>query len=156
MKEQQTRPDPDFDFGSPWLLFISHHFPKDYDRCFIIHLGKMKLPVCSRCIALYPTMLALLILQFTLLKIPQSLDPLFIFIFPLPAFVEWGLRKANAIKSSNVARVITGILFGAGLSRGFYYYLRNPLHPLAWAQGLYFLICFSLIYLFLRARPKQV
>lgn len=152
---QPIKPDTDTEsfldnLGSPWILLISHHFPKDYDRCLMISLGKAKLPVCSRCIALYPVCILLIVLQFTVLKIPPSLDPILLFLFPLPAFVEWGLRKANAIKSSNPARIITGILFGAGLSRGFYYYLRHPLHPLAWSQGLYFIACFSLIYLFLR------
>lgn len=141
-------------YASPWYMVIAHHYPQDYDRCYMLRIGGAAFPFCARCTALYPVCIVFLVLQFTLLKIPTVFDPLFLFILPLPAFIEWGLRKANAIKSSNLARFITGILFGAGLSRGFYYYLRNPLHPLAWAQGLFFLICFSVILIFMRLAKK--
>ncbi len=137
-------------YAPPWVMLIAHHYPKDYDRCYKLRAGGTTLPICARCAALYPVCVLLLVLQFTVLKIPPALDPVFLFILPLPAFIEWALRKMDAWKSSNMARSITGILFGAGLSRGFYYYLRNPLHPLAWSQGLYFLICFSVIYIFSR------
>lgn len=138
------------DFSNPWYFLISHHYAEDYERCYKIKiLGKI-FPFCARCITLYPVALILLFLQLKVLKIPAHYDFLLLFIFPLPAFIEWGGRKINLWKSSNFYRSATGVFFGIGLSRGFYYYFLNYTHPLVWMQWIYFLLLFGIIVIFIK------
>jgi uncharacterized membrane protein len=98
-------------------FLLAHHFEADLDRC--VRLGPV--PVCARCLALYPVLLATFAMNF-LLAAPRELaiDPLWIFLPPWPAYVDWAAGRYDPRSGTNARRLVTGAFAGLGLGRLLY------------------------------------
>jgi uncharacterized membrane protein len=114
---------------TPFL--VSHHTPEHYDRC--VDIGGWM--VCTRCLGLYPLMLALIAAQIAL-RAPKALgcDPWVALLLPLPALVDWARGRFQPRSGSNALRFVTGLLLAPALARTLYLHLRSPFHALAVAQ----------------------
>ena len=119
-----TPPAPAAPAGSPpgrlrsaLRFLVAHHFEAELHRC--VRLGP--LPVCARCLALYPVLLATFVAQLALAA-PQVvfLDPLSIFLPLWPAYLDWSAGRYDPASGSNRRRLATGAFAGLGLGRALY------------------------------------
>lgn len=117
------------------LAFFSHHVEEDLDHCVRLPLpAGRSLPVCARCLGIYPLAIALFIAQVLrppLVELAWT-DPWLILVFPLPAVAEFLAEQRKLIRGSNLLRIGTGIPLGIAMSRMFVRYVENPLDPLFW------------------------
>ncbi len=76
------------------------------DRSFKI--GEFQFPICSRCTGILLGQILVIIFIFFKLNIPIYLD----FIFLLIMFLDWYIQYRKIKESTNLRRLITGILAG--------------------------------------------
>ena len=109
-------------------MWLSHHFPEDYDRCVVI--GRSH--VCRRCLALYP--LAFVVLGICLVAQPgRTAEIVALAVLSLPAVVELVLEQLGVIRYSPRRQVGVTLLLAFGLGAGFAAYLDDQLDPAFWA-----------------------
>jgi hypothetical protein len=117
----------------PLSYLLSHHPPEAFDRCVHLHGS----PVCRRCLALYPLTLAVIIAQFTPLRLPIEADPWLVGL-AMPATLEFILERLGRIGYHPRRVVVGSILLSVPLGRGFARYLRDPFDPWFWGLTLGF------------------
>lgn len=130
-------------------LWLSHHFPDDYDRCAVV-AGRH---VCRRCLWMYPTACVAAVLVGVVGPWPAWLVP----VLPFPAVVDFvvdnlGLRPYSARRQAVLSAV--GAV-GAGV--GYVRYLDRPGDPLVWGTVLaYGAICLASAVVGWRRRRETV
>lgn len=98
---------------------LSHHLPKDYDRCFVV--GKTHL--CSRCSGIFAGILfGALLYHFSILN---QYYFYFIAFFPVFMLIDWFLTKKQKFKSTNMIRAGTGFLCGQAYYLGVVLFINN-------------------------------
>jgi len=108
-------------------LWLSHHYPEDYDRC--VRIGRSH--VCRRCAVLYPLALAVMLL--TLGWHPaRSVDVVLLVVLPLPALVELVAEQLGLVRYHPVRQVVVTVPLAIGLGRGFAVYLDDHGSLLFW------------------------
>ena len=116
-----------------WNYALSHHQPRDYGRCFSITVGGKERHLCSRCLGWYSSFAIFwIVLPF---GVNFFLDHglLVLYLFPMPAVVDWGLHRFGIYEGTNLTRVFTGFLLGFTFADLSYVLLKNPLDPNFWA-----------------------
>jgi uncharacterized membrane protein len=133
-------------------FWLSHHREEDLHRC--LRIGTWYL--CARCTGTYPTLAALLILQFALsTPLAHTLDMLSVIVV-MPATLDWAAGQFYPAHFSNTWRLATGILLGAGLSRSLYIHVQHPFPRLLIFQLGFIFVVVSLVFLVRYARSKKV
>lgn len=121
-------------------MWISHHFPEDYDRCVVI--GRSH--VCRRCLVIYP--IAFVVMA-VLLATGAAAGPtmrILLVVLPLPAVVEFVLEHLGACSYSPARQVTVSVGLGLGLGVGFATYLRHPSDLWFWGVVvLYTAVCLA-------------
>jgi len=131
-------------------MWLSHHYPEDYDRCVVI-AGR---PVCRRCIVLYPVALAAMALALAGARWPKSLDPFLLVALPVPGVTEFVLEHLGVIGYRPRLQAAVTVPLGAALGVGFERYLHRHTDPLFWGMAvLYGTIC--LLSVLIGARVSQ-
>ena len=124
---------------------LSHHLPKDYKRCINFKINNKIYFICSRCFGLYLGFLTFLILlsifQNTLYNINFVL-----YLFPLPAVIDWSLHRFSVYQGTNSSRVATGFLLGIAYAGLFHIFIKNPLDLNFWVVVIGYLIVGILIF----------
>ncbi|WP_334143612.1 hypothetical protein [Rhabdothermincola sp.] len=115
--------------GSLTPLWLSHHFPEHYDRCAVI-AGRH---ICRRCLVLYPLAFVVMGLGLAGVHWPPALDPVALWLLPLPAVVEFVLEHRGVLAYHPVRQVLLTIPLALGLGRGFTLYLQDPGSRLFWS-----------------------
>lgn len=110
-----------------WGFLLSHHPPQAHDRC--IRIGG--LPVCARCLGLYPALLAgLVVLFWTGGGWPvQAREGIILALLTLPALLDWAHGLFVSRPEGKVRRLLTGVLLGTALSRVLYLHWLDPFSP---------------------------
>ncbi|MCC5953089.1 MAG: hypothetical protein JJU45_13440 [Acidimicrobiia bacterium] len=103
-------------------LWLSHHFPEDYDRCVVVG-GRH---VCRRCVALYPPALLLAVVAGVTGWSAGGVWMALFVVLPLPAVVEFVAEHLGAVRHSPLRQVVVSVLAGIGLGIGFARYLHQP------------------------------
>jgi uncharacterized membrane protein len=115
------------------MFLLAHHHPEEHYRCVQV----AGWPLCSRCLGLYPVLLATLALelgsQSARAAAARPLDLVLLYGLPIPALVDYGLGCLGA-RGSNLARLLTGALLGVSLGHGLHIYFRHPASLLFWIQ----------------------
>ena len=115
-------------------LFVAHHAPEQYDHCLLVPIAPgRRLPVCARCLGVYPIAFTVLAAQLAGGLDLSWTDPWGMLLLPLPGAVEFVLEQLGRVRGSNLLRIATGLPLGAGLGRMFARYLADPVDPLFWA-----------------------
>ena len=126
--------------------FLAHHSRNQLNHCLLLPLGGKRLALCARCLATYPSLVFMVILQ-ALGILPRSLpmwiDVAIILALPLPALTDWA-RGRFALPGSNSVRLITGVFLGLSLGRSLWLYFANPSFVLFWIQmGLFLFVAIA-------------
>lgn len=116
------------------VLFFSHHAPEQHDHCLLLPLpGGRRLPLCARCLGIYPMMLVVLALQLSGRLDLAWTDPWLMIVLPLPTVVEFLLEQTGRIHGTNRLRILAGLPLGVALGRMFARYLLDPFDPVFWS-----------------------
>jgi hypothetical protein len=119
-------------------MWLSHHWPEDYDRC--ARIGRSH--VCRRCAWFWPATLAATGLALAGLRWPTSLDPWLVALLPVPVVVEWWLEQFDRIRYSPARQVGLSLLAAPAVGVGLARYLRGPTDALFWSVvAVYALMC---------------
>jgi uncharacterized membrane protein len=116
------------------ILLFSHHAPEQHDHCLFLPLpGGRRLPLCARCLGIYPMMLVVLALQLTGRLDLAWTDPWLMILLPLPTVIEFLGEQTGRVQGSNRLRILTGLPLGVALGRMFLRYFQDPFDPVFWA-----------------------
>ncbi len=110
-----------------WGFLLSHHPPEAHDRC--LRIGGV--PVCARCLGLYPTLaLGMILLFWTGGGWPlQEQESTILTVLTLPALIDWAHGLFVPRPGGKARRLFTGILLGVALSRVLYLHWLDPFSP---------------------------
>ena len=89
-------------------------------------------PLCARCLAIYPAAFLLLILSAVCGFPLHRLDTWGLWLLPAPAVLDAVSDWMGWRRSSPAIRMGTGLMLGVALARLFEQYLANPADPLVW------------------------
>ncbi len=96
-------------------MWHAHHWPEEYDRCVRV-AGR---PVCRRCLALYPTSIAVAVAGVAGVAFwPASLDLWFIWLLCVPATLDFVFEQAGVWRYSSHRQLITTLVLAPALGRG--------------------------------------
>lgn len=115
-------------WADPTPLWLSHHWPDEYDRCVVVR-GRR---VCRRCLVLYPSSLVAALVLGLVASWPERLDPWFLWLLPLPAVVEFVAEQLRLIRHSPVRLVVLTIPLAAACGRLYVRYLDEQGDDLVW------------------------
>jgi len=114
-------------------LLLAHHHPEDYDRCTFV----AGVPICRRCLFLYPATFLIMGLQFTPLRFPDSLNVLLMGL-AVPATLDFILERSGALQYHPARVIIGSLLLSLPLGMEFARYLENRWDPEFWGFILVF------------------
>ncbi len=121
-------------------LWLSHHWPEEYDRC--VRIGRNH--VCRRCLWFYPVCFATMALALAGVRWPIEVDPWLLFLLPVPVVVEWWGEQLRLIRYSAPRQVILTLICAPAVGVGLARYLESPGDGLFWAVvGSYAVICLA-------------
>ena len=89
----------------------------------MINVGGTKIPLCSRCVALYPAAIMTAGIMFPLRWHPGVS---FVGLLLVPGLLDWSLARLGYVAGKNWVRSTTGALAGVGMGLLAPAYLKNP------------------------------
>ena len=117
-----------------WLP-LAHHRREAADRCVHLPVGHLRIALCARCLGLYPTLALVLVAQGAAqLGRVGAADWWLCLVGLAPALFDWGLSILGRAHGSNAMRLLTGVVLGVSLARGFWLYFRDPRCEIFWVQ----------------------
>ena len=129
------------DFKSFLKFTLSHHYSHQYNRCYKIG----RLHFCARCLGLYPILLIFIFLQFYI-EISPLWESVLLFLFPMPALIDWSIAVLIQNKGLNSIRTSTGFLLGLSLGRLIYLHIIHPFNLISlWGFILYTFFMFLIL-----------
>lgn len=124
------RPAQDDDvWDDPTPMWLSHHWPPDYDRCLTVRGRK----VCRRCAVLYPLSLAAALVLGLGSGWPEHLDAWLLWLLPVPAVAEFIGEHLRLIEHSPRRLVAFTIPLAIACGRLYERYLTDQTDKLVWA-----------------------
>lgn len=119
-------------------MWLSHHWPEDYDRC--ARIGRNH--VCRRCLWFYPACMATMALALAGFRWPVGLDPWLVALLPVPVVVEWWGEHLGLVEYSQRRQVVLSVIAAPAVGVGLARYLESPGDPLFWAVvAAYAVLC---------------
>ncbi len=109
-------------------LWLSHHWPEDYDRC--ARIGHAH--VCRRCLWFWPATSVVLIGALANVRWSVGLDPWLLVLLPVPVVVEWWAEHLGLARYSAMRQVALSVLAAPAVGVGLARYLERPTDPLFW------------------------
>ncbi|MBU1238313.1 DUF2085 domain-containing protein [Myxococcota bacterium] len=142
------------------LEFLLSHHPREQcaDKCFHLSVGA-GIPICSRCLGLYPTAITVIILDFTILP-PLSLSfrALAFWFFVLPAWYHWAREHYERKPwGGKWRRLGSGVLSGIGTALLLGGHFKHPYNGDFLFSGLLLLLisaCVVFLEWFFRPPPQ--
>ncbi len=132
-------------------MWLSHHYPEDYDRCVLV--GRTH--VCRRCLVLYPVALLALAVAAQFHR-STLIDALLGGLLPLPAVIDFTLENLDLVgyrpRRQLIVTAPLGVALGVGLDR----YFRRHFDPLFWGLAIgYCAVCVVALILGARRRRRR-
>jgi uncharacterized membrane protein len=143
--------DDPYRSGPTTPVWISHHWPEDYDRC--VRMGRTH--VCRRCLVLYPITLVVLVAALAGWWLPAGTDTWVLVLLPLPAVVDFVVEHLGLVDPSPPRLVAVTVPLGIGLGLGLAVYVEDPTSPRFWAVVVgYSVVCLLALLAGGRRRPR--
>lgn len=121
-------------------LWLSHHFPNEYDRCAVV-AGRH---VCRRCATFYPICFGVMALALLGVSWPRWLDPWLLWLLPIPVVVEWWLEHLDKISYSAWRNTAFSALCAPAVGVGLARYLADRGDTLFWSVVItYGVVCLT-------------
>lgn len=111
--------------GEHTPLWLSHHWPHDFDRCIEVRGRK----VCRRCSVLYPVGILSAVVLAHVATWPSSIDLWLVVLLPFPAFVEMVGEHAGWWRPSPSRLIAFAVVQGIGCGRLYVRYLHDHADP---------------------------
>jgi hypothetical protein len=111
-------------------LFLAHHPPSQYDRCF--RIGRHH--ICRRCAVLYPLAFAVAIASLFGAHWPEAWDRTLLYLLPLPVTLEFVSERFGGIRYNPRRQMLLTVLAAPALGRGFARYAAHPTDRLFWTM----------------------
>ncbi|VVB89644.1 Uncharacterised protein [uncultured archaeon] len=119
-----------------FLALIAHHEPDQFYKTIQFRIFKKSVRLCTRCTGIYLGIIATIILFLFTINIPHIFQLVIIFVFPIPAMLDWGLDKYNLRKGSNTTRFVSGFMLGICYIFLWARFIRNPLDVVVWSVAV--------------------
>lgn len=131
-------------------LWLSHHWPEDYDRC--AQVGHRH--VCRRCLWFWPATLVVTVAALIGLRWPTAWDVPLVWLLPVPVVVDWWLEHLGRVAHSPTRQVALSLVCAPAVGVGLARYLERPGDPLFWSVvAAYAVACLAPVLLARRTRP---
>ncbi len=108
-----------------WRVLLSHHRPRDLHRCYRLGRKDRSIHLCARCLGLYPVLLAVVTVEATWGQLLLEWRWLVGTGLVIPALLDWSGSMLFGAEGTNLRRLLTGGLAGAGLGLAFGDYLKD-------------------------------
>jgi hypothetical protein len=115
-------------------LFLSHHRPSQYDRCF--RVGRRH--ICRRCAVLYPLAFAVAIASLLGAHWPATWDTTLLFLLPLPVTLEFAIERFGGVRYNARRQILLTLLAAPAFGRGLARYATHPTDRLFWGMVVLF------------------
>ena len=125
---------------------LSHHEPKDYNRCFLIKIGDKEYYICSRCSGWYISFILFWIILFMGIDLILNYKTIILYLFPIPAIVDWSLHRFNVCDGNNFFRILTGFLIGLTFATLLYTFIKNPFDIDFWTVSIIYITIVAIIF----------
>jgi len=136
--------------GRRTALWLSHHWPEDYDRCAVV--GRSH--VCRRCLWFWPTCLGVTVLTLAGVRWPLGLDPWLLFLLPVPVVADWWAEHLELVEYSATRQVALTLVAAPAVGVGLARYLESPGDTLFWSVvAVYAVVC--LVPVLIRSRRRS-
>lgn len=133
-------------------LWLSHHWDHESDRCVVIR-GRH---VCRRCVVLYPLSFAAALVLGVGPSWPDRLDPVVLWLLPLPAVLEFIGEHLCWFRHSPARLVALTVPLAVACGRLYLRYLDNLADGLVWAVlSTYGAVCFAAAIVGIRRRRSR-
>lgn len=130
-------------------LWLSHHFPNEYDRC--VKVGRTHL--CRRCSVFWPACFAAMLLALAGLRWPESLDAWLLWLLPVPVVTEWWLEQLGIVRYSAARNTVFTLICAPAVGVGLARYALDPTDSLFWVVvATYAVICLIPVFIGRRVR----
>lgn len=108
------------DFDSVYKLILTHHTVYESDHAIPLKIGGYYLFFCTRCTGMVFGILTALFFESVIrlgfrIDIPEMIALLIALLSAIPGLIDWGTQKLGYRTSTDVSRIITGLLIGTGL-----------------------------------------
>ncbi len=119
-------------------MWLSHHWPVDYDRCALL-AGRH---VCRRCVFMYPVAAVAALLLNAGRFWPSRVDVTVLWLLPLPAVVDFVTDNLRLTRYSPRRQAVLTALGAIGAAAGYVRYLASPGDAAVWTVVVvYGLVC---------------
>lgn len=109
-------------------MWLSHHWPVDYDRCALL-AGRH---VCRRCAFMYPVAAMAALLLAAGRFWPSPFDVVVLWLLPLPAVVDFVTDNLGFTRYSPRRQAALTALGAIGAGAGYVRYLESPGDTAVW------------------------
>jgi hypothetical protein len=119
-------------------LWLSHHYPHEYDRC--TRIGRTN--VCRRCAVFWPACFAAMLFALAGVRWPQALDVWLLWLLPVPVVTEWWLEHLGLVHYSAARNTAFSLLCAPAVGVGLARYALDPSDALFWlVVAVYAVVC---------------
>ncbi len=119
-------------------LWLSHHYPGDYDRCCRVGWRH----VCRRCLWFYPACFAVAAASVAGWHWPAAWDAWLLWLLPVPVVAEWWAEHLWSTPYAPRRQVVLSLVAAPAVGRGLGRYLIDPGDHLFWTVVIsYALVC---------------
>ncbi|HEY4378333.1 MAG TPA: hypothetical protein VGM93_14300, partial [Acidimicrobiales bacterium] len=144
-EEADLPPEPDT------TIWLAHHWPADYDRC--AKVGRFH--ICRRCLFMYPVAALAAVLAGFGWWWPRSFDPIALWLFPLPAVVDFVTDNLAFTRYSARRQAVLSAVGALAAGAGYHRFLHDHGDLAVWSVvATYCVVCGLAAFIHARATPS--
>lgn len=123
-----------------FYALLAHHEPDKFYKTFEVSFFYKKIRLCARCTGIYSGIIFTILYFLLSLHISHSIALIIIYVFPIPAILDWGIEKYNLWKGNNTTRLVSGFLLGICYVFLWTKFIRNPFDIEVWVIAIVYVI----------------
>lgn len=128
-----------------FYALIAHHEPDQFYKTIEISFFNKNIRLCTRCTGIYFGIILTLLYFLLSFTIPNIIELIVIYAFPIPAILDWSLEKYNLWKGNNATRFVSGFILGICYVFIWLRFIQNPLDTIVWTVAIVYSTLVALI-----------